>query len=137
MGWGTAAEFAMRIVDKFVPDPAAKAANALEIQRMQQAGEFKEIDTALQMAQVQTDVNKVEAANSNIFVAGWRPHIGWVCGFAFGAHFIYFPFITWVAALNGHPIDFPKIDTQELFTLMLGMLGLSGMRSYDKKQGSA
>lgn len=128
---------ALKIADKFIPDPAAKAAAALEAARMKQAGEFKDIDTALAEAQMQTDVNKVEAANANMFVAGWRPFIGWVCGASFGWHFIGAPLFVWAAALAGKSVAMPEIALGDLFTLMLGMLGLGGMRTKEKLEGVA
>lgn len=126
-----------KIIDRAWPDPAQKAAAAIELQKMVQAGEFKQIDADLQMAQMQTDVNKVEAASASIFTSGWRPHIGWVCGFSLGAHFMYFPLIEWMAELAGHAVKMPPIDFAELMTLVLGMLGLSKMRSDDKRAGVA
>lgn len=137
MGWGTAAEFAMRIVDKFVPDPAQKAQNALEIQRMQQAGEFKEIDSALEMSRMQTDVNKVEAANPNLFVSGWRPFSGWSCGLALLYSAMIYPFLQFLARVNGYEGEFPVIDNVLMVQVLLGMLGLSKMRSDDKAKGVA
>lgn len=90
-------------------------------------------DTA--QAQAQAQVNQAEASNPNIFVAGWRPFIGWVCGFGLLSQFIVAPFATWIAGLCGKPIAFPSLDLGTLLTLLLGMLGLGAMRSYDKTNG--
>jgi len=136
-GWDDALAEVLKIANKFVKDPEAQAQLALETARLKQQDEFKAIDTALQMAQMQADVNKVEAASPNIFTSGWRPHIGWVCGFSLGANYIYFPLLEWIAALAGHAVQMPPIDSVELLTLVAGMLGLSKMRSDDKRNGVA
>jgi hypothetical protein len=88
-----------------------------------------------QLAQMQADVNKQEAASANIFVAGWRPWCGWVCGTGLLVQFLVGPIATWIAGLAGKPIQFPQLDMGTLLTLLLGMLGLGGMRSWEKTQG--
>lgn len=85
--------------------------------------------------QAQADVNKAEAANSSIFVAGWRPFIGWVCGIGLITQFVIGPLATWIAGLLGRAIEFPTLDMGTLLTLLLGMLGLGGMRTYEKVNG--
>src|SRR5256885_1101695 len=84
---------ALKIVDKVIPDPQAKAAAALEIMRLKQAGDFKELDASLASAQQQTDINKIEATNASVWVSGWRPGIGWTCGAALAYAFILQPFL--------------------------------------------
>lgn len=90
-----------------------------------------------QLAQMQADVNKTEAANTNIFVAGWRPFIGWVCGTGLLVQFLVGPLATWISGLCGKAIQFPQLDLGTLLTLLLGMLGLGAMRSYDKVNGTS
>lgn len=126
-GIGEAASAIKGIVDKFFPDKSEEAKNALSLQIavMQQ-------DTA--MAQMQADVNKAEAGSQSLFVAGWRPFVGWVCGAGFGVT-ILGPLLSWIAALAGHPVTFPSLDTESLMTLLLGMLGLGGMRTAEKLKG--
>lgn len=126
-GIGEAAEAVKGIVDKFFPDKSEEAKNALSLQIavMQQ-------DTA--MAQMQADVNKAEASSPSVFVAGWRPFVGWVCGAGFCVT-ILGPLLSWIAALAGHPVAFPALDTESLMTLLLGMLGLGGMRTAEKLKG--
>lgn len=121
-----------KVLDRAWPDPLQKAQIALELEKMKQAGDFKEIDAALQQAQMQADVNKVEAANPNLFVSGWRPFIGWVGGSALAWHFIGRPA---AIALSGH--DIPPVDLGDLITIVLGMLGLGGMRTTEKLKGVA
>jgi len=85
----------------------------------------------------QIEVNVAEAQNANLFVAGWRPFIGWVCGFALAYHFILQPLILFIVASAGQTINLPTFDMQSLMTVMMGMLGLGAMRSYEKVYGTA
>src|SRR5260370_31345958 len=87
------------IVDKVIPDPVAKAQAQIQLLQLQQNEQFKEIDAQLQASAQQTDTNKVEAANSNIFVAGWRPFIGWVCGGGLAYQYLVDPLFSWFAAI--------------------------------------
>lgn len=89
----------------------------------------------LQMQAAQVDVNKAEAASSSLFVAGWRPFIGWVCGVAFLSNFVLTPLITTLSQQFGRPVTFPVLDIAEMMPVLLGMLGLGGMRSWEKAQG--
>ncbi len=87
----------------------------------------KELDPK-ELIELQTKINEIEAQHRNLFVAGWRPFIGWVCGMAFSYHFVFFPIIRTI-----YPdIEFPILDTEPLFTVLLGMLGLGGLRTYEK-----
>jgi hypothetical protein len=70
-----------------------------------------------------------------MFVAGWRPFIGWVCGAGLATQFLVGPLFTWVAALLGKPVVFPVLDLSTLVTLLIGMLGLGGMRTLEKVNG--
>lgn len=137
MGWGTAAEFAMRIVDKFVPDPAQKAAHAIEIRKMEQAGEFKELDVAVELANQQNTINEEQAKSPNLFVSGPRPAIMWVGAGAMAWQFFIGPLFQWVSMLVGHPTPLPQLDTAQLFNLVTLLLGLGAYRSYEKKNGVA
>jgi hypothetical protein len=112
---------ALRVLDKFVPDPEAKA---------KAEGELR---SSLQLwDKGQTDINVVEAANTNLFVSGWRPFIGWVCGAGFAVQFVIGPLAEWGSALYGHPVKFPQMDTGTMMPLLLGMLGLGGLRTAEK-----
>jgi hypothetical protein len=90
------------------------------------------------LVQGQLEINKMEAQHGSIFVAGWRPAIGWICGSALGWNFIVQPIITWAAFISGVDMaDAPRLDTGELTTILLGMLGLGGLRTYEKRLGVA
>ena len=119
-----------KIIDKIWPDPTERDKAKLELFRLQQQGELQEI--AGQLA-----INAEEAKSSSIFVAGWRPGIGWVCVFALACQYVARPLLQWVTILTGHEFPpLPGIDNN-LWELMLGMLGLGGLRSWEKKQGVA
>lgn len=89
----------------------------------------------VQAVQAQNDVNKIEAASSSVFVAGWRPFIGWVCGSAFAINFAIGPLASWASALFGHPVTFPVLNMTDMMPVLMGMLGLGGMRSWEKVNG--
>jgi hypothetical protein len=123
---------ALKIIDKVIPDPAAKMAAQLEVMKLQQAGEFKQMEADLQMAQGQIDINKLEAASDDPFKSGWRPFIGWVCGVAFALQFVIGPLGEWLAALYGNPVKFPELDVSTMMPLLFAMLGLGGLRTAEK-----
>lgn len=97
--------------------------------------EKQELASAVVLVQGQIDTNKVEAASPSIFVAGWRPFIGWVCGAAFAFKFIGGPLAVVLMAMAGHPITLPIFDFTEMSTVLLGMLGLGGLRTVEKIKG--
>jgi hypothetical protein len=118
-----------KLIDKFFPDPTAKAEAQLKLLALQQSGE-------LSAMMAQTDINKVEAANPSLFVSGWRPAVGWVCVFGLVYTFMAQPLLTWYA--NNHTLTAPPVlDLGTLVTLLGGMLGLSGLRTKEKIEGVA
>ena len=117
------------LLDKFIEDKDAKNAMAHEIATMAERA-------AHEAAMAQVEVNKAEAQHRSIFVAGWRPFIGWVCGIALAYHFVLAPFIVFGVAWFGAEIpELPAFDMDSLMTVLLGMLGLGGMRSFEKAKG--
>jgi len=116
---------ASKVFDKVFPDPVKAAEAKLELYKLQQSGEL-----ASMLAQ--TDINKAEAVSSSVFVAGWRPFIGWVCGFSLMYQYLVRPII-----LGFYPeLSFPGLD-DNLWQLLLGMLGLGGLRTFEKTKGVA
>ena len=114
-----------KLIDKLIPDPAARDAAKLDLLKLQQSGEL-----AAMLAQ--TEINKVEAASGSVFVAGWRPAIGWVCAMAMGYQYLLRPFL-----VAYHPaLAFPGLD-DNLWQLLAGMLGLGGLRTFEKVNGVA
>ena len=114
-----------KLIDKLIPDPAAQDAARLELLKLQQSGELAAMTA-------QTEINKVEAANTNWFVSSWRPAIGWVCALAMGYQYLARPLM--VAFMPA--LAFPGLD-DNLWQLMMGMLGLGGLRTFEKTQGVA
>jgi len=113
-------------VFKVSPEKALEAQTQLETIRL---GLEQQL---VQQVTAQIEVDKQEASNASIFVAGWRPFIGWICGSGLACQFIIGPIFTWVSTLIKHPTPFPTLDLGTLMTLLLGMLGLGGMRTYEK-----
>lgn len=116
----------LKVIDKFIPDPEAKAKAEEELR-----ADLMEWDKS------QTEVNKVEAASDNMFVAGWRPAIGWFCALALGFQYVITPLALWAGDLVGHPLPKPPALDQILWELMFGMLGMGGLRTYEKIKGVA
>lgn len=126
-----------KVLDRAWPDPAQKAAAAQAIAELQQAGEFKRIDAELAAMKMQADINDTEAASSDPFVSRWRPFIGWVCGAGFAWNFIGLPVARLACDIAGHPVAISPADMSEMMPILLGMLGLGGMRTYEKLAGKA
>ena len=100
--------------------------------------ERAELQAALLVVQGQLDVNRAEAANRSIFVAGWRPFIGWVCGGACAWNWIGLPMAKVILpALGGPTIDLSPADLTEMLPVLIGMLGLGGYRTFEKVKGAA
>jgi hypothetical protein len=125
------------LMDKLFPDPAAAAAAKLQVMQMAQTGELAQLDAELKMATGQMTVNQVEAASSSLFVSGWRPFIGWICGAAFAYKFVLAPAAAFALTAAGHPVTLPVLDFTEMSTVLLGMLGIGGLRTLEKIKGVA
>jgi hypothetical protein len=117
------------LLDKFVEDKDQKARLAHEIATMSERH-------AQELALSQIEVNKAEAASGSIFKGGWRPAIGWVCASAFAYHFVLQPVIVFLVLSAGVELPpLPEFDMASLMTVMMGMLGLGGLRTYEKQKG--
>src|SRR5579859_3747937 len=127
------------ILGKLIPDKAAAAAAAAQLQELTTTGELQqEFQQLLAVTTAQTDVNKVEAASSSVFIAGWRPFVGWVCGVGLAMSCVVSPLFTWASTMAGHPAQFPKLDDPLLQSTLAGMLGLGyGLRTFEKFKGVA
>ena len=127
-----------KIIDHFFPNKEEAEKAKFRLLEMQQTGELAALAADTELAKGQLAVNAKEAEHSDVFVAGWRPFIGWVCGVGFLYSFLLQPFLVFLSVLSGVPgTDFPVIDVAALMTLALGMLGLGGLRTYEKQQGVA
>lgn len=122
----------------FIPNANEREKAKLEFELKVQENETKILELFMQSDVIQAEINKAEAANSNIFVSGWRPFIGWVCGVSFTWAFLLEPIIVFIFSASGHPLtDLPKFDISTMSTVLLGMLGLGGMRTFEKFKGVA
>lgn len=100
--------------------------------------EAKLLDIQAQAQLVQNQINLTEAANPNLFVSGWRPFVGWVCGVGLVYAYVGMPLLQWAAkAINPAIPDPPVINTGEMIPLLLSLLGLGGLRTFEKVQGVA
>lgn len=123
------AEAAAKIISLFKSSPDVKLADAFQLQETALQGQIQAI-----LGQIQVDA--VEAASKSTWVAGWRPYVGWICGSALAV-----PPLMWaiqcVVLLSHHQYTLPPFNGEELGTILLGLLGLGGMRTYEKVNGNA
>lgn len=125
-----------QLLDKILPDKGAADAAKLELVKLAQQGELAQINADVSIATAQAETNKVEAASASLWVSGWRPAVGWCCALAVGFKYIGGPLLFMVGQAVGHPVDLPRIDTEELWPLLLGMLGLGSLRTYERVRGA-
>lgn len=111
-----------------IPDPQAR-------DKARKQAEQDLLGFIAQQQNAQTEINKIEAAHPKIFVSGWRPFIGWVCGASLAYTYIVAPFWSWVLVLWYPGVSLPALPTESLFELVLALLGLGGLRTYEKTKG--
>ena len=117
------------ILDKFVEDKDQKAALAHEIATMSD-------NHAQQALLAQLEINKAEAASGSLFKGGWRPAVGWVCALAFAYHYLLQPLLIFILTASGVDLpELPVFDMSTLLTVLGGLLGIGGLRSYEKTKG--
>jgi hypothetical protein len=116
----------LKILDKFVPDPAARAQAEAALRQSLQQWDAQ-----------QNKINEVEAQSSSLFVAGWRPLIGWICGASLAWQFVVMPMGLWSAAVFGVNLPTPPSLDGMLWELMFAMLGMGGLRTFEKIKGVA
>lgn len=132
MTWTLLIDPISRLLDKIIPDPEARAKAQIELLKSEREFDLKELELALRADEAQAEINKNEAQHRSLFVAGWRPFIGWVCGVAFAYHYILQPFIVFALTVQGREIKLPDFSMEALLTVLFGMLGLGGMRTFEK-----
>ncbi len=118
------------LIDRLIPDRAAAERAKAEMEQQL-------VTAANAAAMAQVEVNKVEAAHSSVFVAGWRPSIGWVCAAGLAWAFVLAPIASWALVVLGIKAELPAIHTDYLLELVLAMLGIGGLRTYEKLRGVA
>jgi hypothetical protein len=117
------------LLGKFIEDKDMKNKLAHEVATMAETH-------AQELAKGQIEINKAEAQHKSIFVAGWRPFIGWTCGIALCWHFVLQPVVMFLSAYIGFQIpELPEFDMGSLMTILGGLLGLGGLRTYEKQKG--
>lgn len=116
------------ILDKVIPDKDLKEKLTHEIATMAERHTQEQV-----MAQI--EVNKVEAAHNSMFVAGWRPAIGWICALGMAGNFLVIPFVNMALDLLDTGVDVPLIALSEMMPVLMGMLGLGAMRTFEKTKG--
>lgn len=114
------------LLDKFIEDKDTKNALAFELSTMAERH-------AQELAKAQLEVNKTEAAHKSLFVAGWRPAVGWVCVLGMAANFMVIPLANFALALAKSEVVVPILDLTQMMPVLMGMLGFGAMRSYEKK----
>lgn len=127
--------FASTIIDKVFPsaDEAAKA--KARLMEMNHEEVMACLNADLQIAMGQIEVNKEEAKSDSLFKSGWRPAVGWVCVAAFAYHYLLQPLLIFILAACGVPLALPVFPMEALLTVLLGLLGLGGLRSFEKVKG--
>jgi len=126
-----------KVIDRLWPDPAERDAAKLELLKMQQSGELAQLSAETSLMIEQIKVNAAEAQNPSVFVSGWRPGVGWVCVAACGWNWIGLPITKMALEIAGNPINLAPADLTEMLPVLLGMLGLGGLRTIEKLQGRA
>lgn len=132
-----ALEVGNKLIDHFFPDATKQAEAREKLLELQQKGALAELASETSLAQAQADINKIEAASTNWFVAGWRPAVGWCCAAGLLYETIAEPMARFIAVTIIHYTGtFPDIGTGLLTATLTGMLGLGGMRTYEKIKGA-
>ena len=122
-GIGEVADLASNVINKIWPDKTEQ--------------EKQQIAAAVTLVQGQLAINQAEAANPSVFVAGWRPFIGWICGAACAWNWIGLPITKAILIFNGIVLNVSPADLSEMMPVLLGMLGIGALRTYEKVQGVA
>ena len=123
-------ELGAKLLERVIPDADARAKAQAELLKASQDQDF-------QLSLGQIEINKVEAASQNWFVAGWRPAVGWICVAGLAYNFLLYPLLVWLAASTNASFTPPPLVSDNLMELVLGMLGLGGLRTVEKIKGVA
>tara|TARA_B110000879_G_scaffold182543_1_gene240639 strand:+ start:673 stop:1068 length:396 start_codon:yes stop_codon:yes gene_type:complete len=116
------------LLEKFIPDKDLRSRLSHEIATMAEKNAHEQI-------KAQLEINKTEAQHNSLFVSGWRPAVGWTCCLGMAANFLIIPMTNFALALASSNISIPLIDLETMLPVLLGMLGLGGMRSFEKSKG--
>lgn len=133
---GTVIKLGEKILERVFPDPADRAKAELELLKLAREEDSEKLQAELRLALGQVEVNKIEAASAGIYKGGWRPAVGWICVAGLAYTYVVQPLLAWFSAAQGIDVP-PTLDLGDLFVLLLGMLGLGGMRSFERVRGKA
>lgn len=126
------------VIERLFPDPAQQANERLKLAELAQNGDLAQLNAHVKLMLGQLEINKAEAQHKSLFVAGWRPAVGWVCVSVLAFNYIGVYLLEYINAFLETPVNVPtRFDMSELWPLLLGMLGVGGMRSFDKSKGTA
>lgn len=133
---------AEKVIARVWPDPTERAKATQAMAELKQNGDLAFLDAEVKLLTGQLEINKMEAQHGGLFKGGWRPAVGWICAFALAYKFILMPFIVSIVQIAAHftgselfPLEnLPVIDWSELSVILLGMLGIGGMRTYEKRK---
>jgi hypothetical protein len=134
-GLGELASLGEAVITRFFPDADDRAEQLYKLKELEQKGDLTELNAFVQLLVAQTEINKIDAASKNWFQAGWRPFLGWIGGIAFGYAAILEPLLRFVASVYGYTGGFPVLDTTITMQVLMGLLGLSIQRSWEKSKG--
>lgn len=123
-------------IEKIWPDPTKRAEELRKLETLKQRGDLAVMDAHIKLMLGQIEINKQEAQSKSLFVAGWRPAVGWIGGLSFGYAAIVEPIMRFTAKMSGYEGGFPLLDTTMTMQVLIGMLGLGVMRSFDKSKGT-
>lgn len=132
MPWDSIVGVADDIITRIWPDKTEQDKAKAALAQAELQGNLKTLQSQWDNALAQIDVNKAEAASGSIFIAGWRPFIGWVCGVAFAWTFVAAPMASWIMAASGATAKLPALDLSQMMPVLFGMLGLGGYRTFEK-----
>ena len=125
------------LIERIWPDPAQRAEQLFKLEQLRQKGDLAEMQSHVQLMVAQIDLNKADAQSGSIWQAGWRPFIGWTCGFIIAFNYIVIYLLEFYVAASGIDMTVPDpMDMTELWPVLLGMLGMGAMRSHDKKHNT-
>jgi len=124
-------------IERIWPDPIKRAEEVRKLEEMRQTGDLAELNAHVQLMVGQLEVNKMEAQHKSLFVAGWRPAVGWVCVSVLAFNYVGVYLMEFGVAFMETPPPVPaRFDMSELWPILLGMLGIGTMRSVDKRNGN-
>lgn len=135
--WNLLIPAAAKLLEQVLPDPAQAAEAKLKLLELTQKGELAALDAEMRLALGQMEINKAEAS-TDMFRGGWRPAVGWCCVAGLAYQFLVQPILPWAVTVCGGTVPpLPSIDNETLMVLLTGMLGLGGMRTFERVKGKA